>query len=84
LIIGLGFLGTGLAYILYYYIVDELGAVTASSVTYIPPIIALLIGAVVVNEPIANVDYVATALIFLGVFLLKTNLSDRNLNQKRS
>jgi drug/metabolite transporter (DMT)-like permease len=39
LVIGLGILGTGVAYILYYYIVDHLGAVTASSATYIPPVV---------------------------------------------
>ncbi len=71
LIVGLGLLGTGLAYILYYYIVKQLGAVSASSVTYIPPVIALLIGALIVGEPIEMADYGATLLIFTGVFLLK-------------
>lgn len=71
LIVGLGLLGTGLAYILYYYIVHELGAVAASSVTYIPPVVALAIGALIVGEPIALLDYGATLLIFVGVFLLK-------------
>lgn len=72
LIVGLGVLGTGLAYIIYYYIVDKLGAVVASSVTYIPPIVALLIGVLFANEPINRIDYGATGLIFLGVFLLKS------------
>lgn len=71
LIIGLGLLGTGLAYIIYYYIVENLGAVAASSVTYIPPVVALLIGAVLVGEPIELIDYIATVLIFIGVLLLK-------------
>ncbi len=71
LIIGLGLLGTGLAYILYYYIVKEMGAISASSVTYIPPVVALLIGALIIGEPIAMADYAATLLIFAGVFLLK-------------
>ena len=71
LIIGLGLLGTGLAYILYYYIVGQLGAISASSVTYIPPVVALLIGALIVGEPIQLADYGATLLIFTGVFLLK-------------
>ncbi len=35
--LGLGLAGTGVAYILYYFIVDKQGAVTASSATYIPP-----------------------------------------------
>jgi len=71
LIVGLGLLGTGLAYILYYYLVDKLGAISASSVTYIPPVVALMIGALIVGEPIEVIDYLATVFIFAGVFLLK-------------
>jgi drug/metabolite transporter (DMT)-like permease len=71
LIVGLGLLGTGLAYIIYYYIASKMGAVTASSVSYIPPLVALLIGSAIVGEPIELVDYFATALIFIGVYVLK-------------
>ena len=70
LIIGLGLLGTGVAYILYYFIINKLGAVAASSVTYLPPVVALLIGAVLVGESITWLDYFATALILGGVVLL--------------
>jgi drug/metabolite transporter (DMT)-like permease len=71
LIVGLGLLGTGAAYIVYYYIVENMGVIAASSVTYIPPVVALVIGALIVGEPIRGTDYVATLLIFAGVFLLK-------------
>ena len=71
LTIGLGLLGTGLAFILYYYIVNKLGAVTASSVTFVPPVVALAIGVFILHESIVIWDYVATALIFAGVFLLR-------------
>ncbi len=71
MIVGLGLLGTGLAYIIYYYIVSTMGAIAASSVTYIPPLVALLIGVVLVGEPIELLDYLATALIFIGVYVLK-------------
>lgn len=71
LIIGLGLLGTGVAYIIYYYLVEKFGAISASSVTYIPPVIALLVGALLVGEPIKAVDYGATVLIIIGVYLLK-------------
>lgn len=69
-IIGLGFLGTGVAFILYYYIIKKLGAITASSVTYIPPIVALLIGYFLLKEDISLLDMIATFFIFLGVYLL--------------
>jgi drug/metabolite transporter (DMT)-like permease len=71
LVVGLGLLGTGLAYILYYYIVDELGAVTASSATYIPPAVALAIGWLLVNEPLDWLDGLAVALILAGVVVLQ-------------
>jgi drug/metabolite transporter (DMT)-like permease len=70
LVLGLGLAGTGLAYIIYYYIVSEMGAVTASSVTYVPPIVALAIGVVIVGEQIEVTDYFAAALILVGVVLL--------------
>lgn len=70
LVFGLGLFGTGIAYILYYFIVDKLGAVSASSVTYLPPVVALLIGALLVGEPITWIDCAATALILGGVLLV--------------
>lgn len=68
-VIGLGLLGTGLAYILYYVIVDRLGAVTASSATYLPPLVALAVGWLLAGEPIAPLDGVAALLIVAGVIL---------------
>ncbi|AXX91692.1 EamA family transporter [Malaciobacter molluscorum LMG 25693] len=68
--IGLGLLGTGLAFILYYYLVEKLGAVNASTATYIPPVVALIIGYFFIGENITLVDILATMLIFSGVFLI--------------
>ena len=70
LVFGLGLFGTGIAYIIYYYIVEKLGAVHAASVTYIPPVVALFIGVVFVGESIQLLDYIATAMILIGVVLL--------------
>lgn len=71
LIIGLSFLGTGLAFLIYYYIIDKLGGVKASSVAYIPPVIALIIGATIAGEPIGWTDFLATLIILVGVYLLR-------------
>ncbi len=70
LILGLGILGTGLAYIIYYYLIKKFGAVKASSVTYLPPLVALIIGVFIVGEDIKIVDYIAAIFIFAGVFLI--------------
>ena len=71
LVLGLGLFGTGIAYILYYFIVEQLGAVLASGVTYIPPVVALMIGALA-GEPVEPLDIFATAAILCGVGLLQS------------
>lgn len=71
LVIGLSFLGTGLAYLVYYYIIDKMGAIKASSVTYIPPIVALFVGASIGNEPIGFSDVIGMLVILVGVYFLK-------------
>lgn len=72
LVLGLGLCGTGLAYIAYYLIVDRLGAVMASGVTYIPPVVALAVGALLVGEPVEVTDVVAMAAILTGVAVLQS------------
>ncbi|MBU9276863.1 DMT family transporter [Burkholderia gladioli] len=72
LVLGLGLTGTGIAYILYYFIVRRLGAVAASSVTYIPPVVALIMGSWIAHEPIGMVELLAMGAILGGVFLLQS------------
>ena len=71
LVFGLGLFGTGLAYISYYFVVANLGALAASSVTYIPPVVALLIGVFLVGDEINPLGYVAMMLILSGVAVLQ-------------
>jgi drug/metabolite transporter (DMT)-like permease len=70
LVLGLGLLGTGFAYIIYYFIIEKLGAVSASSVAFIPPVVSILIGAVLVGEIMSIWDYLGTSLIFAGLALV--------------
>lgn len=69
-VLGLGVLGTGVAYLMYYYLVSALGAVRAASSTYLPPVVALIIGAVIVGEAISGLDYVGAGCILVGVYCL--------------
>lgn len=71
LIIGLGLLGTGVAYLTYYYLILNLGAVVASSVTYIPPVVALIVGFLAANEQLGMTEILSMVLIMSGVFLLQ-------------
>ncbi|NWE47538.1 DMT family transporter [Pseudomonas gingeri] len=74
LTMGLGVLGTGVAYIAYYHLIEQQGAVAASAVTYIPPVVALVIG-VLNGEDISPSAGVAIMVILLGVACVQ--LSDR-------
>ncbi len=78
LVAGLGLMGTGIAYLLYYLLIARLGAVKASTVTYLPPVVALLIGVVFAGERIELRDYIAAALVLGGVFLLNRNREPRS------
>lgn len=71
LVVGLGLCGTGLAYVIYYFIVEELGAVAAAGVTYIPPVVALVIGVFLAGDVIHPLGYLAMVLILSGVALLQ-------------
>lgn len=78
-IIGLGLINTAIASIAYYYVVDKLGAVRASSVTYLPPVIAMIIAVFLLGEEIHTLDYVALGLIFLGMLLLREKTTSEPL-----
>lgn len=72
--VGLGVLGTGLAYLIYYYIIERLGPVRASGATYIAPVVAVIIG-VSVGEPVSSLEFIALATILGGVVLIQTGKS---------
>lgn len=62
-VLGLGVLGTGLAFMFYYVAVDGLGAVTASTASYIAPVVALGIGFGMLGEQLRPVTVGAVVLI---------------------
>lgn len=84
MVVGLGVLGTGIAYILYYFIVERLGAVVASGATYIPPVVALLIGVFIVGESVTHIDILAMLAILSGVGILQLGNSTKQVEFKES
>ena len=51
-LLALGLLGSGLAYILYFRLIADLGASKASSVNYVVPVVAVVLGVLVLGEPV--------------------------------
>jgi len=70
----LGALMTGLAYLLYYRLVAEAGATSASMVTYIVPVVAVVLGALVLSEPLPWNLFAGAAVIIFGVALAEGRL----------
>jgi drug/metabolite transporter (DMT)-like permease len=70
LVVGLGVLGTGTAFLLYYYLLEKLGAVAASGSTYITPVVALLIGWIT-GEDVGVLELAAAALILGSIAMLQ-------------
>ncbi len=68
-VLALGTLGTGVAYMLNYRLIQDEGATTASTVTYLLPIVAVTLGAAVLGEAITWNLFVGTTVVLMGVAL---------------
>jgi drug/metabolite transporter (DMT)-like permease len=65
-------LGTVVAYIIYYTIIERTSATFTTMVTYIIPVNGLILGALVLNESLDVTMLGSLALILLGVLLVRT------------
>jgi drug/metabolite transporter (DMT)-like permease len=63
----LGVLGTGVAYVLNYQLISDEGAVAASTVTYLIPVVAVALGVLILNEPLTWNLLVGAAIVLVGV-----------------
>jgi drug/metabolite transporter (DMT)-like permease len=68
-VIALGAGGSGIAYLLYYYMMNTLGATRATTVTFLLPVTAVFWGATLLQESITIPILVGMVVILLGVFL---------------
>jgi drug/metabolite transporter (DMT)-like permease len=70
-LLALTILGTVIAYIIYYALLERTDATFVSTVTYIIPIFGLILGAVVLGEPLTTNLVVSLGLILIGVLLVR-------------
>jgi drug/metabolite transporter (DMT)-like permease len=68
-VVVLGAVNTGLAYWLFYLLIDEAGAATASVITYLMPVVALLLGAGLLGEKVTIGAVAGLILIAAGAWL---------------
>jgi len=69
----LSLLGTVVAYVIYYTLLDRTHATFVTSVTYLVPINGLILGALVLGERITWMLLVSLALVLSGVLLVRSH-----------
>ena len=80
----LGVLGTGVAYVLNYQIITSEGATVAATVTYLLPVVAIVLGVVVLGETVTISVLAGIALVLAGVALTRRHGRAARRDENRS
>ena len=83
-ILVLGFVGTAIAYLLFFALIQRAGANYATLVTYLVPPIALAYGAIFLDESFGATAFAALALILVGVALATGSVRLASLRARRA
>jgi drug/metabolite transporter (DMT)-like permease len=78
-ILWLGIFGSGIAYLAYFRLLSRWGATRTSLVAYVLPVIGIVLGFLVLQEPIGLSLIAGTALIIAGVALVNGRWGRRRL-----
>ena len=66
----LGVLSSGVAYLLFFNLIRDITATQASMVSYLIPITAVFLGALVLDERLGANSFLGLALIIVGVWVV--------------
>ncbi len=81
-VVVLGVGGSGVAYLLYYYMMNTLGPVRATGVTLLVPVTAVFWGVVILHEALSLLIVVGMVVILAGIVL--TNVSRPAVSPEKS
>jgi drug/metabolite transporter (DMT)-like permease len=76
----LGLLGSSLASSLQFALLHSVGPTRASTVTYVPPLVGLLLGAIFLREPLGWETLIGGGLIVIGIMLVNIQRSTHELS----
>jgi drug/metabolite transporter (DMT)-like permease len=79
----LGILGSGVAYLCYFTILRSWGATRTSMVAYLLPVVGILLGALVLGDPVTLNRVAGTALVIAGIALVNSGSTLRLLRGRR-
>lgn len=78
-LVWLGVLGTGVAYLLFFRLIERWGATRTTLVTYVIPVVAITLGFVFLGERLRPLELVGAALVIAGVVLASATIGQRPL-----
>lgn len=78
-VVWLGLLGSGLAYLCYFRILQHWGATRTSMVAYLLPVVGIGLGALVLSEPVSLSTVIGTILVIGGIALVNARWGSRPL-----
>ncbi len=81
--LALGIFGSGIAYLWNFRVMELAGSAIASSVTYLTPLVAVIVGVIFLNEKVTWHEPVGAAIVLLGAAIaqgrIKINRSSNHL-----
>lgn len=78
-VVWLGMVGSGLAYLAFFWLLSRWGATRTSTVAYLLPVVGLALGMVVRHEQVTLLTLVGTAMVLSGVALANSRYGQRRL-----
>ena len=78
-LIWLGALGTAVAYLIFFRVIERWGATRTTLVTYVIPVVAIVLGFLFLDERLRPLELVGAALIIAGVVLVNAKVGQKPL-----
>jgi len=83
-LLALGLGGTGLAYVLYWRVLEQAGATVTASVTYVIPLVSTTLGVVLLHETLHWYEPVGGVVVLAGVALTQWGVTRRRRPSTRA
>ena len=78
-VVWLGLLGSGVAYLCYFTLLQQWGATRTSTVAYLLPVWGIVLGSLVLGDPVTPNRIAGTALIIAGIAVVNSGTALRRL-----
>jgi drug/metabolite transporter (DMT)-like permease len=73
--LGLGVFGSGFAYLWNFRVMEIAGSAIASSVTYLTPLVAVIVGIIFLNEKVTWHEPVGALIVLLGAAIAQERIT---------